>query len=62
MGGTGGQRREVKQSPDIFSKPKNVAQEVLGNGTTKMNGSISKMDQRIEKEENIFLFIPNVIG
>lgn len=27
-----------------------------------MNGTVGKINQIIEKEENIFLFIPNVIG
>jgi hypothetical protein len=37
-------------------------QEALLNGKANMNGTVGKIENRVEKEENIFLFIPNVIG
>ncbi|KIW99399.1 uncharacterized protein Z518_11387 [Rhinocladiella mackenziei CBS 650.93] len=35
---------------------------LLANGHAKMNGALEKIEVEIYKEENIFLFIPNIIG
>jgi hypothetical protein len=32
------------------------------NGKPKTNGTVDKVGDSIEKKENIFLFIPNIIG
>ena len=34
----------------------------LANGRLKANGPIKKIEEIIYEEENIFLFIPNLIG
>lgn len=34
----------------------------LANGTSKMNGVAHAVEKRAAKEENIFLFVPNLIG
>jgi hypothetical protein len=62
MGATGRQRRKVEQIQEILTEPVPGTQEVLANGKAKMNGTVDKIDKSVEKEENIFLFIPNVIG
>ncbi|KAL9617581.1 MAG: hypothetical protein Q9160_007651 [Pyrenula sp. 1 TL-2023] len=36
--------------------------EIVANGSAKMNGTLKKMESVIEPTENIFLFIPNLIG
>ena len=35
---------------------------VVANGQAKMNEMLEKVNSEIEKQENIFLFIPNIIG
>lgn len=35
---------------------------VLANGHAKMNGAMEKMEAEVHQQENIFLFIPNIIG
>ena len=63
MGATGRQKGKVnKQAQETLSDPAAELEEVMANGKPKMNGTVGKMDERIEKEENIFLFVPNVIG
>ena len=34
----------------------------LANGQAKLNGTIEKVEKTIYKQENIFVFIPNIIG
>ena len=34
----------------------------LANGHAKMNGAIEQVEMKLQKQENIFLFIPNIIG
>lgn len=34
----------------------------LANGRAKLNGTVNKVDKAIYKQENIFVFIPNIIG
>ena len=34
----------------------------LANGQAKMNGTVEKVHKQVYKQENIFLFIPNIIG
>ena len=34
----------------------------LANGAAKMNGIAHAVEKRAAKEENIFLFVPNLIG
>jgi hypothetical protein len=34
----------------------------LANGHAKMNGAVKKIESETPKQENIFLFIPNIIG
>lgn len=36
--------------------------QALANGAAKMNGVAAKVDEKIGETENIFLFIPNIIG
>lgn len=36
--------------------------EILVNGSAKMNGTLKKVESVMEPTENIFLFIPNLIG
>jgi hypothetical protein len=63
MGATGRQRGKVEQIQEILTEPVPGTQEVLANGKAKMNGmGVDKIDKSMEKDENIFLFIPNVIG
>lgn len=35
---------------------------LLVNGHAKMNGVIDKLDMELQRQENIFLFVPNIIG
>ena len=35
---------------------------LTASGRPKMNGALEKMESEIQKEENIFLFVPNLIG
>jgi hypothetical protein len=62
MGGTGRQKGKAQQLQETHPEQESERQKVLMNGKPKMNGSAGKIDHGIEKEENIFLFIPNVIG
>jgi hypothetical protein len=62
MGGTGRQKGKAQQLQETPPEQGSEAQKGLMNGKPKMNGSATKIDHSIEKEENIFLFIPNVIG
>jgi hypothetical protein len=39
-----------------------VTGEILANGHAKLNGTIEKVEKEIYKQENIFIFIPNIIG
>ena len=36
--------------------------DILANGSAKSNGTIGKVKKGAYKQENIFLFIPNLIG
>lgn len=63
MHGTGRQRRkdELLQEP-LVQKTSEMGDNPV-NGKRKMNGAIVKVDDASnEKDENIFLFIPNIIG
>lgn len=63
MGGTGRQRgKGNKQAQAHLSNQATELEEVMANGKPKMNGTVGKTNDRIEIKENIFLFIPNVIG
>lgn len=42
--------------------PKKQANEQLANGHLQLNGAIEKIEGKIYEEENIFLFLPNLIG
>jgi hypothetical protein len=35
---------------------------LLANGHAELNGAVEKIEAQIYEEENIFLFIPNIIG
>lgn len=35
---------------------------LLANGHAAVNGAVEKMEAEIYEEENIFLFLPNIIG
>ncbi|KIW54304.1 hypothetical protein PV05_06671 [Exophiala xenobiotica] len=48
-----------KAEKDKSSSPNG---HVLTNGHTKMNGTLEKSESDIYEDENIFLFIPNIIG
>ena len=37
-------------------------QDLLANGHAKVNGTVAKLGKGDQKQENIFLFIPNIIG
>lgn len=39
-----------------------MSSEILANGHAKLNGSIVKVEKEIYKQENIFIFVPNIIG
>ncbi|KAF7509795.1 hypothetical protein GJ744_007490 [Endocarpon pusillum] len=63
MGATGRRGGKAnKQAQETLPDQVAELEEVMANGKPKMNGTVGKIDERIEKEENIFLFIPNVIG
>jgi hypothetical protein len=36
--------------------------DIRANGHAKLNGTIEKVEKTTYKQENIFLFIPNIIG
>jgi hypothetical protein len=36
--------------------------EILANSHAKLNGTIEKVKNEIYKQENIFIFVPNIIG
>lgn len=36
--------------------------DLLANGQAKMNGTLERLDSEIKSQENIFLFLPNLIG
>ena len=36
--------------------------DILTNGHAKLNGTIAKAEKTTYKQENIFVFIPNLIG
>jgi hypothetical protein len=36
--------------------------EILANGYAKLNGTIKKVEKEMYKQENIFIFVPNIIG
>jgi hypothetical protein len=36
--------------------------DILTNGHAKLNGTIARVEKTIYKQENIFVFIPNLIG
>ena len=36
--------------------------DILANGHAKLNGTIARAEKTIYKQENIFVFIPNLIG
>jgi len=41
---------------------KDSALSAAANGHVKMNGGLEKTESEVYKEENIFLFVPNLIG
>jgi hypothetical protein len=63
MGGTARQRGKGHQlQATLGEQASELKEELLVNGSAKMNGTVDKIDRIFEKQENIFLFIPNVIG
>lgn len=36
--------------------------DILTNGHAKLNGTIARVEKTIYKQENIFVFVPNLIG
>lgn len=62
MAGSGRQKGKAEQLEDTPSDPASELQKAMVNGKPKMNGTVGKVDNSIGKKENIFLFIPNVIG
>ena len=63
MGRRGKVKDKVEAATEAVSDIASQAQEVLENGAAKMNGSLNKtIDHLSETQENIFLFIPNIIG
>lgn len=42
--------------------PKKQSNGTLANGHAKANGVIDKVEEQVYEEENIFLFLPNLIG
>ena len=61
MGVTGRRKGKAEEPQEVVSEPESNLQQVVVNGEAKVNGMVGKLHQSIEKE-NIFLFIPNVIG
>lgn len=62
MGGNGRQRGKAEKLQETLSDRATELPEVMVNGKPKMNGTVGTVDHSIEKKENIFLFIPNIIG
>lgn len=62
MAGNGRQRGKAKQLQETLSEQGSELQEAVVNGKPKMNGSTGIFEQSVEAKENIFLFIPNIIG
>lgn len=62
MGRRGKERDKVEVVSETLAEVSSRAQEVLENGAAKMNGSLDAIAPIVEKQENIFLFIPNIIG
>lgn len=52
----------MEQAQGALSEPPPQVHEALLNGHAKINGAVGKIHHDIEKQENIFLFIPNIIG
>jgi hypothetical protein len=62
MGGTGRRKGKTEQLQGALSESASELQEAMVNGDEKLNGKLEKIHTGIEKQENIFLFIPNLIG
>lgn len=45
----------------MAARPKSNG-HVLPNGNTKLNQVVEKIEEDIYQSENIFLFLPNIIG
>jgi hypothetical protein len=39
-----------------------ASSEILANGHVKLNGTFEKAEKEIYQQENIFIFVPNIIG
>ncbi|KKY14901.1 putative cdp-diacylglycerol-inositol 3-phosphatidyltransferase pis [Phaeomoniella chlamydospora] len=52
----------VQTRGQLKDAPNDTNGQALANGAAKMNGALKEADAKIEKTENIFLFIPNIIG
>jgi hypothetical protein len=56
MGGVQTRKQKVMEAESTTNG------DILSNGHTKPNGTIAKVEKTIYKQENIFVFIPNLIG
>lgn len=59
---TGQKRRKGGQIQETLSDKAAELRDGLINSKAKVNGTIRDVNHKLEKEENIFLFIPNIIG
>ena len=48
--------------PGSMGKKNEGNGHLMANGQPKMNGALDEVGNETEKEENIFLFVPNLIG
>ena len=62
MDGSGQRRGKAEHLRKTLSSETPGLQKVGVNGKPKINGTVGKIGHMIERQENIFLFIPNVIG
>jgi hypothetical protein len=56
MGGVQTRKQKMKEAESTADG------DILANGHAKPNGTIARAEKQIYKQENIFVFIPNLIG
>jgi hypothetical protein len=56
MSGVQTRKQKMVEVEPIANSP------TLPNGHAKLNGTIEKAEKEVYKQENIFIFIPNIIG
>jgi hypothetical protein len=52
---------QTRKQKKMEAEPISVG-PILANGHAKLNGTIEKVEKEVYKQENIFIFIPNIIG